>query len=57
MPMYTYHCSKCDTRQEQMLSIPYRDEAYCIECGFPVTRLVDAPGMVWSPTKSGGNHS
>jgi putative FmdB family regulatory protein len=57
MPMYTYLCSMCGTEQEQILPIERRDDAYCVKCKCPVSRQVDRPGMVWAPTKSGGNHA
>jgi putative FmdB family regulatory protein len=57
MPMYTYYCHACDRDQEQIKPIAKRDTALCSTCGHRVYRKVDVPGMVWSPTKSGGNHS
>lgn len=57
MPMYTYYCYQCDVEHEQVKLIAERDNATCPVCSNHVIRKLDVPGMVWSPTKSGGNHS
>lgn len=57
MPIYTYRCDNCEIKVEQMRSISSRDEATnCEECGNPLVRAVDRPGMVWAPTSTSGGH-
>jgi putative FmdB family regulatory protein len=57
MPMYTYHCPACNRTQERVIPISRRDDCWCADCEVHMDRKIDRPGMVWSPTKSGGNHS
>jgi putative FmdB family regulatory protein len=57
MPMYTYYCDECDATLERIRTIQDRDTAVCENCGHWLDRQIDKPGMVWSPTRSGGNHS
>ena len=54
MPLYTYSCINCDTDIELMCSISLRDDQMCDACGARLLRLIDRPGMVWSPTRNGG---
>jgi len=57
MPMYTYYCYGCDLSMEHVVPIDLRDDYWCQFCELKLERKIDKPGMVWSPTKSGGNHS
>lgn len=55
MPLYSYHCSKCDLTNEQMRKIADRDRlTICERCKCPTERKMDAPAAVWSPTSTGG---
>lgn len=55
MPIYTYHCSRCDESLEQIRKIDDRDTlTICRRCRNPVERKVDAPGSVWAPTSTNG---
>jgi putative FmdB family regulatory protein len=57
MPLYTYYCPKCDKSKEYFSSIAERDEPkHCAECDNALFRMIDRPGMVWSPTSTGGSH-
>ena len=54
MPTYSYTCIQCDKDLERMTKIDYRDSQFCDTCGFRLSRTIDKPGMVWSPTRNGG---
>lgn len=54
MPMYTYTCLVCESEYSKIVKIDKRDDQICEECGHRLTRNIDRPGMVWSPTRNGG---
>lgn len=54
MPIYTYSCIPCDIDEERISNINQRDQQFCEKCGSRLTRSLDTPGMVWSPTRNGG---
>jgi putative FmdB family regulatory protein len=57
MPLYTYYCSECKETTEEIRSIEDRDLiSLCTSCLGQIVRKIDTPGMVWSPTSSGGSH-
>jgi len=55
MPIYTYFCKHCNKEQEKIASISVRDNIFCIVCEMKMDRLLDTPGMVWSPTRNNGH--
>jgi putative FmdB family regulatory protein len=55
MPLYTYFCKKCNKENEKIVSIEKRDNVYCGVCEMNMQRLLDTPGMVWSPTRNNGH--
>jgi putative FmdB family regulatory protein len=55
MPIYTYFCNKCDKETEKIVSISARDNACCDVCEVEMERMLDTPGMVWSPTRNNGH--
>jgi putative FmdB family regulatory protein len=55
MPLYTYFCKQCDEKKERIVSISVRDNVYCDICEMNMQRLLDTPGMVWSPTRNNGH--
>jgi putative FmdB family regulatory protein len=54
MPTYTYRCLDCDIISELMSKIEDRDQQSCYECKKALKRMLDKPGMVWSPTRNSG---
>jgi len=54
MPLYSYYCKVCDIDKDMLSSIDKRDNQYCEVCGYQLIRVLDRPGMVWSPTRNGG---
>lgn len=50
MPIYEYHCRRCDEIEERLRSIPERDEqAECGRCGDDMVRIVSAPSLgIWN---------
>lgn len=55
MPTYTYTCKDCTITIEKRVKMENRnDEAYCDACGGILSRKLDRPGMVWSPTRNNG---
>jgi putative FmdB family regulatory protein len=55
MPIYTYFCKHCNREQEKITSISVRDNIFCTDCEMKMDRLLDTPGMVWSPTRNNGH--
>ncbi len=49
MPLYDFHCSKCDKTYELMIKMS--DTAACPECGGAVEKLLSRPS---APGKSAG---
>ena len=54
MPMYTYFCKECKVKKVKIASIRERDYQSCDECESVLSRKIDSPGRVWSPTRNGG---
>lgn len=42
MPLYTYECKACGTREDAFRTIPLRDE-YPLHCSLPMARVIVAP--------------
>jgi putative FmdB family regulatory protein len=55
MPIYSYKCKKCELTVERFVKMEDRDTAQkCDACGGSLSRGLDKPGMVWSPTRNNG---
>lgn len=54
MPTYTYKCADCDIIRELLVKVDDRDKQVCNECKKNLKRMLDKPGMVWSPTRNNG---
>lgn len=52
MPLYSYVCENCGLEDERIVYIANRDEQRCSQCTTLLTRKIDRPGLVWSPTAS-----
>jgi len=58
MPTYTYKCPSCVVDFTLlMVPIEERDFQFCEVCTTKLVRTVAFTGSVWSPSKSGSNHS
>lgn len=55
MPIYTYQCIECNVETTLIAKIEERNDQQCSTCGNKLNRKIDAPGMVWSPTRNGGH--
>lgn len=54
MPTYTYKCQDCDIIRELLVKVDDRDKQTCDKCKMELKRMLDKPGMVWSPTRNNG---
>jgi len=43
MPLYAYHCARCDRDVELLLGFDEAERATCPECGGALARLLTAP--------------
>ena len=43
MPIYAYHCERCDREVELLLGLDEAGRATCPECGGPLERRLTAP--------------
>jgi len=58
MPTYAYHCDNCEVDHTLlMVPIEERDLQQCPICTRLLVRKMAFTGSVWSPSKSGSNHS
>ena len=55
MPIYTYMCTSCNVESALLVKIEDRNNQECSVCSKKLERKIDAPGMVWSPTRNGGH--
>lgn len=55
MPIYTFKCKDCTITVEKRVKMEERNDAIkCDACGGSLSRQLDRPGMVWSPTRNNG---
>lgn len=54
MPMYRYHCDKCDRDYSFMEKMTDTHEKNCPECGEKLSRIYEPVGTLY---KSGGFYS
>jgi putative FmdB family regulatory protein len=55
MPLYTYQCKDCTLIIERRVAMEDRNQQQkCDACGGYLSRKLDKPGMVWSPTRNNG---
>ena len=52
MPIYTYVCRTCESRQENNVKIEVRDFQFCVE-GHRLERMFEFKGLVWAPSTGG----
>lgn len=45
MPIYEYHCAKCDERMEIIQSLSEPPSTHCPKCGGEIRKLISSPAI------------